>query len=402
MLLLLATLLVIAVIAKPYDGQALTEAEKIDKELKTLQQEMNRASSSKNNAEKTVKNLHGQRTTTEADIKVLLDRIELVQLRLVNTQKKVDDAELRLYTTIDELEQTKLELEEALEQLKQREEMMDARVRMAYTSGVSSYLDVLLNATSFSDFLGRLDTVEAIVKQDSDIATQKKQYSEAVDRKKQEVEEQKALIEEELAEVKALYVEVQNHKDELVQNEKEKEVMIAQIDKEIEHLEEISEEAEKQLMELAQKASDLEAKKKRIKQYWTGGKLGMPLKDDYTLTSKYGYRTHPVTGQKSKLHTGIDLGAPKGTAVYAAESGVVIVAQSWSSYGNAIVIDHGGGLWTLYAHLMVGGIHVEKGDTVKRGQKIGSVGSTGVSTGNHLHFEVRKDSVAVDPEPYLK
>ncbi|MGO4373532.1 M23 family metallopeptidase [Paenibacillus sp. MCAF20] len=98
----------------------------------------------------------------------------------------------------------------------------------------------------------------------------------------------------------------------------------------------------------------------------------------------------------------MDFAAPQGTDIYAAEGGVVIISQTWSSYGECIVIDHGNGLWTLYGHIRKGGRLVSKGDTVKKGDKIAEVGSTGNSTGPHLHFEVRKNEVAVNPGGYLK
>ena len=203
-------------------------------------------------------------------------------------------------------------------------------------------------------------------------------------------------MEQELKEVKALYEEIKDRKAELQENEHEKEVMMAQIAAEIEEMEEISEESAKQLTALAKRSAALIAEKNRIKTYYKGGKLGMPLRVEYRLSSPFGYR-HTSDNGKKKLHAGMDMAAPKGTSVYAAESGVVIVAQSWSGYGNCIIIDHGGGLWTLYGHLMNGGILVKKGETVKRGDKIGMVGSTGQSTGNHLHFEVRKNSEPVNP-----
>lgn len=118
------------------------------------------------------------------------------------------------------------------------------------------------------------------------------------------------------------------------------------------------------------------------------------------LSSNYGTRVHPISGQVKK-HTGVDLAAPQGTDIRAAEGGVVIVAEWWSGYGNTVIIDHGDNVWTLYGHIRNGGIKVEKGDKVKRGQKIAEVGSTGNSTGPHLHFEVRINGSPVDPSPYL-
>lgn len=414
LVLLLSMLLVTVLIVKPYDGQALSETQKIDKELKQLKDEMERTARSQRNADKSVKVLTNKKEATKEDIEQLLGRIDLVQKRLEATQNKVAAAEEQLYSTGQELVATNQqlvvtnqELGEAKEQLKNREEMMNTRIRLAYTKGATTYLDVLLSSTSFNNFLNNLDMVEAIVKQDSDIVDQKRQFSEKVEEKKAQVEEKKKQVEdkeiqkrEELKAIKALYAEVEEHKSELESTEQEKEVMLSKLSKQIEDMEEISEESARQLTALAKKASALEAKKNKIKNYYKGGKLGMPLKDDWRLSSPFGYRPHPITG-KNKLHAGMDMAAPKGTSVYAAETGVVIIAQSWSGYGNCIIIDHGGGLWTLYGHLMKGGILVEKGQTVKRGEKIGMVGSTGQSTGNHLHFEVRKNSEPVNPAPYL-
>jgi murein DD-endopeptidase MepM/ murein hydrolase activator NlpD len=384
-LLLLGMLMVTALITQPYHGQALSEVEKIEKEIKDVKKEMERAAHNQRYAEKTVEELTGKKEATKGDIESLLKRIDLVQKRLEKTQGKIASAEEKLLVTGEELQ-------DAIKQLKNREELMDSRVRLAYTTGAVSYLDVLLSSASFSDFLDRFDAVESIVTQDRNIADEKKANSEEVAAKKIEVEK-------ELEAVKALYTEMEANKVELKNNEQDKEVMMSKIAKQIEDMEEISDESAKELTDLAKKASALEAKKNRIKAYYKGGKLGMPLRVEYRLSSPFGYRTHPITGKK-KLHAGMDMAAPKGTPVYAAESGVVIVAQSWSGYGNCIIIDHGGGLWTLYGHLS--SILVKNGENVKRGNKIGLVGSTGQSTGNHLHFEVRKNSEPVNPAPYLK
>jgi murein DD-endopeptidase MepM/ murein hydrolase activator NlpD len=384
-LLLLGMLMVTALITQPYHGQALSEVEKIEKQIKDVKKEMERAAHNQRYAEKTVEELTGKKEATQGDIESLLSRIDLVQKKLEKTQGKIASAEEKLLVTGEELQ-------DAIKQLKNREELMDSRVRLAYTTGAVSYLDVLLSSASFSDFLDRFDAVESIVTQDRNIADEKKANSEEVAAKKIEVEK-------ELEAVKGLYTEMEANKEELKNNEQDKEVMMSKIAKQIEDMEEISDESAKELTDLAKKASALEAKKNRIKTYFTGGKLGMPLRVEYRLSSPFGYRTHPITGKK-KLHAGMDMAAPKGTPVYAAESGVVIVAQSWSGYGNCIIINHGGGLWTLYGHLS--SILVKNGETVKRGNKIGLVGSTGQSTGNHLHFEVRKNSEPVNPAPYLK
>ncbi|MFC5401701.1 murein hydrolase activator EnvC family protein [Cohnella soli] len=384
--LVFALLLTMAMVLRPYDGQALSELEKIDRDLKKLQEEMDKAQRNQKQAERTVKDLTGKKEATKDDIQKLLGKIDDMSKKMQETNDKIQSAEEKLY-------ETGKQLEDAIKQRDNRLQLMDARVRMAYTTGPVSFLDVLLNAKSFSDFLGRMDVVESIASQDRNIVEEKKKYTE-------EVTNMKALREQELVDVQKLYKQLESQHAELRQNEADKEVLMSKLDKQIEDNEDISEEAEQQLKEFAKKSAALQAKKNKIKTYYTGGKLGMPLKSDWRESSPFGYRIHPVTG-KRKLHAGLDMAAPKGTPIYAAETGVVIVAQSMSGYGNCVIIDHGGGLWTVYGHIMAGGILVDKGETVKRGQKIALVGSTGVSTGYHLHFEVRKNSEPVDPKPYL-
>jgi murein DD-endopeptidase MepM/ murein hydrolase activator NlpD len=128
-----------------------------------------------------------------------------------------------------------------------------------------------------------------------------------------------------------------------------------------------------------------------------GGQLLWPAAGP--MTSAYGYRTHPIFGD-TRLHAGIDIGAAYGAPVIASDSGSVVFAGVMSGYGNAIVIDHGGGLATTYNHLSA--FTVSSGQSVRRGAQIGAVGCTGYCTGPHLHFEVRVDGAPVDPMPYLQ
>lgn len=134
-----------------------------------------------------------------------------------------------------------------------------------------------------------------------------------------------------------------------------------------------------------------------------GGLLGPPLRE-LNITSRFGYRTDPVYGTRGAFHGGVDFGAGMGTPIYAAESGIVVRSGPASGYGYVVVIDHGNGLLTLYAHMYPHGVFVRAGDRVERGQHIANVGSNGKSTGPHLHFEVHVGSYRnrVDPLPYLQ
>ena len=129
----------------------------------------------------------------------------------------------------------------------------------------------------------------------------------------------------------------------------------------------------------------------------SGGELAWPAWGP--VISPFGYRTHPIFGD-TRLHSGIDIGAPYGAPVWAADDGVVVFAGTMSGYGNAVVVDHGGGLATTYNHLSA--FQVGTGQRVGRGQQIANVGCTGYCTGPHLHFEVRTNGTPVDPMPYLQ
>jgi murein DD-endopeptidase MepM/ murein hydrolase activator NlpD len=136
------------------------------------------------------------------------------------------------------------------------------------------------------------------------------------------------------------------------------------------------------------------------------GIMAWPVPGFYTITSPYGYRIHPILGVR-KLHTGIDIGKNgstpiNGQPIVSAGAGTVIYAGWRSGYGNTVMIDHGNGVVTLYAHQQNGGIHVSVGEHVAKGARIGTVGSTGYSTGPHLHFEVRVNGTPKDPMPYLR
>nr|WP_102716577.1 M23 family metallopeptidase [Paenibacillus castaneae] len=401
-------------VVQPTDGEAASLSE-IKKQLDEAKQEMKNAERKAANAQKQAEAAHKQAKTAAnekidiegkkkealASITNLMAEIDNVVINKTKTQAQLEVKE-------DEVLQTGLELEQAEERVQTRDELLQSRMRLMYTNGFVSYMDVLLSANSFSDFIDRFDALQSILAQDRDILEEQRQEKELVIVKKAEVETQ-------LAEIKKIYDKLELYEEHLMKKEKEKEVMVAsfnsnikqldsqlqKIDSELEQLEDISAEQEKLLIALAAKVSKLNAEKNRIANPYTGGKLGMPIKGTYRISSSFGTRIHPITGLKH-THTGIDFAAVQGTDIFAAEAGVVIVAQTWSGYGNCVIIDHGNGLWTLYGHIRNGGIKVEKGDTVKKGQKIAEVGSTGNSTGPHLHFEVRKNEVPVNPSGYLK
>jgi len=374
-----------AIMILPKPGYAITEAE-IDRQLEQIQRKEAEAARKRQEAEKQMQLLARQKAQEQKNMQELWRQIEEqgAILNELNRQIEAVTAELR---------ETGKQLEEAEARIVSRDQLLKSRLRLMYTNGFVSYLEVLLGSTSFTDFLDRYEALKAIVSQDKDILEANKRDRDTIAQKKTEIERK-------LAEVQTLYAESERLKNELVAKEKEKEVLIASIAKQEQELEEFTEEQEQYLRKLAQEKQELYRKKNENKKkaVYTGGKLLWPLPGHYDISSGFGGRTDPINGKKAN-HTGIDIPAPAGTSIVAAESGTVIIAQYVNGYGNTVVIDHGD-IQTWYAHAKK--LDVKEGDEVKRGQHIAQVGATGRATGNHLHFEVRKNGTAVNPMSYVK
>ncbi|SEC35250.1 peptidoglycan DD-metalloendopeptidase family protein [Paenibacillus sp. GP183] len=389
------TLTMAGMLMVPYAGFAATSTAKIDQELNQLKQKQADAKQKAADTSKQINQVQTEKVQTAQDMNTLLGQLN-------DAGKKLSDLNGQIDTVTENLQVNGKLLDEAVDRVAKRDQMLKSRLRLMYMNGFVSYMDVLLSATSFSDFLSRLDALKSIVNQDKEILASNKKDRDTVALKKDQTEKQ-------LAEVKQLYEQADQVRNELQVKEKEKEVKIASLSKMEKNLEQISEENEKLLIQFAAQEAALQAKKRAAAKAdtsnlftYSGGKFGFPLVIKAPLTSDFGYRVNPVTGKKDEFHKGIDFGAPNGTSIVAAENGVVIVASWWSGYGNTVIIDHGNGVWTLYGHIRNDGTVVKKGDIVKRGQKIAEVGSTGQSTGNHLHFEVRKNEQPIDPKPFLR
>jgi murein DD-endopeptidase MepM/ murein hydrolase activator NlpD len=394
----------------PQSGLALTASQRIEQELKQLKQTKAAVEQKANEAEKQLDQVTKEKEQAENDIEALLAQIDKTNQDLTQLNDKVEE-------TTTSLETNAVQLEDAEGRVESRDHMLRSRVRLMYMNGVVSYADVLLSSTSFSDFLDRLEALRSIVNQDKEILEANKRDRDTIAVKKVEIENQ-------LTEVKNLYAQTNAIKATLVVKEKEKEVRIASLGDKQKMLHEISEDSDKELMKLARqeaakqkafkdaKASENASKAANDKKNGgnkpvatvsnlSGGKFGFPLPSVVPMSSDFGSRKDPFTG-RLVTHTGIDFPSPAGTSILAAEDGEVLLASWWSGYGNTVILNHGNGIWTLYGHIRNDGIVVKKGDTVKRGQKIAEVGSTGRSTGNHVHFEVRINESPVDPKPYLR
>jgi murein DD-endopeptidase MepM/ murein hydrolase activator NlpD len=314
--------------------------------------------------------------------------LENEQKQIANEQVAETNAYEQLLAEIssaeENLRQTEKALEEAIRIYNQQNELVKVRLKVMYQNSSVSMFDTLLESKSVVEFYERLHYMSVISENDNkmledlETARQDVEYKKELEQKARELLKQKAGEKERrLAQLKTSRAEVEG---ELAKTKSEINKLEKEIDAQI---------AESKRLQGVIK--NLSSKKKYV-----GGTMQWPCPSSYNVTSYYGMRKHPIL-RKYKMHTGIDIGASKGSSIVAANKGTVIMATYDKSggYGNMVVLDHGAGITTLYAHASK--LCVKVGDEVKAGAVIAKVGSTGLSTGNHLHFEVRVNGETKNP-----
>lgn len=361
------------------------EIAKAQAERKKLQSDMNSIKSmvkdlevSKNNLAQYVAQLDGQLTTIEKKI---------TELKQLITEKEA------------EIEKTKKELEEAIVVEETQYQEMKTRIKFMYEKGDSFYFELMLGASSFGDMLNKADYVESISTYDRRKLQEYQLNRELIEVCKAELEEEEAVLKEAKTAVEKEQANLQN----LIAT-KEKEIISYEMD--ISNKEEAIRQyeadikAENETIAALEKAVEAEMKllNNANAPVYDGGMFKWPCPAYTRVTSEYGMRMHPTLGVQ-KFHNGIDLGAPGGSPILAAYSGVVVASAYNSTMGNYVMINHGGGLYTIYMHASA--LYVSAGQKVETGQKIAAVGTTGRSTGNHLHFGVRLNGNYVNPNKYL-
>lgn len=364
--------------------------EQVNKEIKELKYKMEQARRNAAAAARKAQVAHEQKEVNLVELSKINEEIAQIEAEKIQLQNKIDESE-QLLLDIE------AELQDIYKRIQERDELLKSRMKLVYMNGSVSYLEVLLQSTNFADFLNRYSAMRSLVGQDKELLDSHKQDRADAEAKQDSYE----LTHEELL---ANYAKMEQKEQDKAARKKQKEVMIAQLSQTEEANEHISEEEEADAIALASQISkkEIEAKRlenERFKLTYNGGKLGYPLPKVYPKTSNFGSRIDPITGAKGAWHNGMDFGAPKGTSILAAEAGIVITSGWVNGFGYTIIINHGDGLWTLYAHASK--LVVEQGAMVTRGQKVAEVGTTGRSTGNHLHFGVYLNEKAVDPGKYV-
>ncbi len=317
------------------------------------------------------------------------------QLEAINSEIENIDAQIAYYD--GEIAQKESERVEAVAREEEQYQLFCERVRLMEENGTVSYWSILFNAESFSDMLDRLTDIDAVMAYDNQVMDQLVETRRQIEQLKADLESARAGQETARAEQEAKKAEQQAKVAEAQKLLDQINADVAEVNRQLEAESAAAKEIQAEIAK-KQKALEEERRQNNITIDSESSYL-WPLPGYYKLSSLFGYRIHPITG-KAHSHTGIDVPAPGGTPILAAKSGQVVTSASHYSYGNYVVIDHGNGASTLYAHMSSRA--VSEGQMVTQGQVIGYVGTTGSSNGNHLHLEVRENYTRVDPEGKYK
>jgi murein DD-endopeptidase MepM/ murein hydrolase activator NlpD len=346
--------------------------------------------------------LRDRRKQTQGQINAMKGRREeTVRLKeLYDEQMMMIEEDIELTVgLIADLNFAMAEQQRLLDEARVREaelsELFIRRVKAMERMGKISMLSVLLGSDNLTDFLANWDAAREIMSRDQRLAGElvaaRLEIEEAIERLDEDKREQNKHIEE-LAEAQ---VELAAQSAEAAAMLAEYIAEQAKLQAEERQLAEREAKAEKEIKEMEEERRRIEEELRRRNNPFVGGEYHWPVPGISTISSPYGNRIHPIY-KVPRFHHGIDIPAPRGTPVVAANDGVVILRGYSGGYGNRVVIDHGGNQATLYAHLH--GFNVKVDERVKRGQVIGYVGSTGLSTGNHLHFEIHINGQTVNPD----
>ena len=314
-----------------------------------------------------------------------------LDMRLSEAQIDIDNTEKVILDVLMEIDEAREKLEEAEEKRQSLNERASDRLRFIYENGELDPLELAGECGSISDYARYRQYAEDIMKYDAELLEELKANEECLREELERIEER--------SEAKTALEKFKTEK------EFEMAVMYEEKNRLLEEYRQDAKRAEKELAELeeaADKVYDIIVNIEKNKEFvdtYTGGELEWPVEGRYYVSSGYVGRISPV-GNGYEFHTGIDIPAPEGYEIRAAEDGTVINAGWINGYGNTVIIDHGGGISTLYAHNS--SVEVENGQSVHRGDVIALCGSTGYATGSHCHFEVRVNGEHTDPWEYLK
>lgn len=369
-----------------------------------LQNELNNNKTEKENVEK-------EKEAVKKELSAAMQEVSTLTSQIKEYESEISSLNTQIANLEEDLKEAEKDIEIAQEKCDEQDEMMKRRLIAIYESGTYSYLDVLLHSTSLADFISNYYLITEVAEKDSELLENLENSKKELEIAKKKIEDDKQNIENakqtKVAKSNALETAKAAKAEQVSKLSSEEKELQSKIDEYEKNVADLEAQIRKAEAEAAAKAA-ADAKKSSgsgssgsttgTSSSYNGSGMIWPTPGCKYITSPYGYRYHPVYGYSS-FHTGIDIGASNRSNVVAAQSGVVTLAAYNGGYGNCVMISHGGGISTLYAHGSQ--ILVKNGQSVKQGDVIMLVGSTGVSTGPHLHFEVRVNGSHTQPLNYL-
>ena len=381
-------------------NQAERRSERVDEKLDSTRSRLAETRREQKHTRATLREIDGEQTALAAELAALEADLQVAEGRLREAETALRRTQAEIDVNRDELAATERDLHE-------REDLLRARARASYMHGGINYAEAVLDIDTANELGTSLQYMRTMITEDKDkleeISTLEREYEAMIarlDELERAQDAARADRAEQRDEVASLVASRREVEQQLAARAQEHRALLTELDSDADRYRAAIDDLASEGRAIERRLAEIAAKQRS-----GGGSVstrraasGFQWPVNGAITSGYGYRTHPVLGYR-RLHSGTDFGAASGTPIVAASDGVVVTAGWLGGYGNAVVISHGGGVATLYGHQSR--LAVGSGARVRRGQVIGYVGSTGMSTGPHLHFEVRVNGVTTDPARYL-
>lgn len=320
-----------------------------------------------------------------------LQQVQELNNNIAQYEAEINNYNDQIVNLQNDISKTEEEIKKAEENYKNQKKLLDDRLITMYEAGTTEYLDVVLSSKTITEFLSNYYLLSILADSNVD-------FLDTIEKQKKIIEDQKKKLEEQKHQVNTSKEEKEKAAIILENTRVMKNTYTSQLTDQEKQIQSEIDAYQTQLNQLEAEIQAITANSLIINPNYIGGEMLWPVPGYTKLSSTFKMRVHPITGVY-KLHTGIDIPAPIGTNFLAANEGIVVKASYNSAYGNMVMVDHGGGVSTLYAH--GDEIMVTLGQTVKKGDVVLKTGNTGNSTGPHAHFEVRINGTPVDPLLYV-
>lgn len=383
MFLCFALLFTVFAVANPVQEAEARTLAQVDADINQYQALLNQLQGTKSDLTSKIDDLNQQSSYTTEQLNIYIEQIEYIEAEIAITEETIAAYNLKLA----EIEASIIVEEENLAYYK---DMYAQIVRHSFVEGSTSYFELLFESENFSDFLSKVDNLNYILDYTDTVLKEIEIATADLETTKANHESAKQVLD-------TYQADLESQNTTLAQAKADLEAKAAELGTSLAQMKSQYVSANSQITEVKAKIEAL--KKERIALLETNKDFIWPLRTNFYISSTFGWRSNPFGGSGTEFHNGLDLPSPSGTPIYAAKGGTVTKAQYSGGYGNCVVISHGDGTSTLYGH--ASSLAVSAGQVVKQGDVIAYVGTTGRSTGNHLHFTLMVNGVAVDPIKYL-